>query len=64
MIGANMYTTIITLHKLGHSDREIQRRTNINRKSIGKIIKNIRKKILQNQNLTNVIQKFLSGMNK
>jgi transposase len=42
MIGIPMYTTIITLHKQGHSCRSISRLTGHNRKTIGKIVKSYR----------------------
>lgn len=38
MIRIAMYTTIITLHKKGNSQRKISRLTNVNRKTIRKII--------------------------
>ena len=39
MIGTNMYTTVITLHKQGLSERTIARATSIHRDTIHKIIK-------------------------
>ena len=38
MIGTSMYTTILTLHKQGHSQRRIARTTNTHRKTVRKII--------------------------
>ena len=39
MIGINMYTTILTLHKQGNSERSISKNTNIHRSTIRKIIR-------------------------
>ena len=38
MIGTAMYTTILTLHKQGISQRKIARTTNTHRKTVRKII--------------------------
>jgi transposase len=38
MIGIAMYTTILTLHKQGISQRQILKITNIHRRTINKII--------------------------
>ena len=43
MIGTAMYTTILTLHKQGISQRKIARTTNTHRKTVRKIIERYKK---------------------